>query len=243
MALYPAAVKRLLPENKTQTKIKPTQVILHSAVDAPGPTSLYPYFARVDVNLESHFFVKLDGVVEQYMDTTVRGDANYHANLRSDGTGAISIETEDEGNPNQRPWTTAQIKAIKALIEWIWETHPGVAKSVCGATDDPGIGYHSMWGAPSAWTPVPGKTCPGTIRIEQWHIIFVPWIRSYEEDDLAFTKAELTEIVRDAVQAEFATLGDETRTALVEMLAREIRQESGRLNQALDAWADAREGV
>lgn len=178
MALYPKAKLRLLPENETQPSITPTQVILHSAVDAPGPTSLFPYFSRVDVVLESTFFIKLDGVVEQYMDTEVRADANYHANRRPDGTGAISIETEDDGNPNQRPWTEAQLKAIEELLEWIWKTHKTVPRRVCASHSGPGIGYHSMWGAPSEWTPVEGKTCPGTIRIKQWNEVIVPWINS-----------------------------------------------------------------
>lgn len=178
MGLYPDAVNKLLPENEVQPSIVPTQVILHSAVDAPGPSTLFPYFARLDVNLESHFFIRLDGRVEQYMNTTVRADANYHANLRPDGTGAISVETEDEGNPDERPWTSAQVGAIKSLLEWIWEVHPTVKRQVCGSEVDPGVGFHTMWGAPSEWTPVPGKTCPGGIRKAQFWTTFAPWIES-----------------------------------------------------------------
>lgn len=176
MARYPLAEMKLLPESATQSGIRPAQVILHSAVDAPGPTSLFPYFDRVDVVLESHFFVRLDGTVEQYMDTEVRADANYHANKRVDGTGAISIETEDEGRPEALRWTGNQLAAIRQLLTWIWRTHPAVARRVCRDHADPGIGYHSMWGAPSEWTPVPGKTCPGGIRIKQFEEDLTPWI-------------------------------------------------------------------
>jgi hypothetical protein len=138
-----------------------TQAILHSAVDAPGRTSLYGFFSS-STNLESHFWIYNDGTIEQYIDTSRTADANYHANVR-----AISIETEDDGDPNRRPWTTAQVASIKRLLDWICATHPKVARRQCPAWDQPGIGWHSMWGAPSHWTPARGKTCPGTIRIPQ----------------------------------------------------------------------------
>lgn len=62
------ALVRLLPENATQGKIDPTQIILHTAVDAPGETDLHNYFGRPDVGVESHFFVQLDGDIIQYID-------------------------------------------------------------------------------------------------------------------------------------------------------------------------------
>ena len=171
MARYPSAVWRPLPENSHQGNITPTQVILHTAVDAPGPTSLYPFFARGDVSVESHFFVKFDGTVEQYMDTTVRADANRLANSR-----AISIETEDDGSPAQWPWTAAQVEALVDLILWISVRH-GIPLERCPRWDQPGIGYHSMWGAPSPWTPAAGKTCPGSVRIRQFNDIILPRLR------------------------------------------------------------------
>lgn len=130
-------------------------------MDAPGPTSLYGYFGRADVSVESHFFVRLDGTIEQYIDTNVRADANRYANVR-----AVSIETEDEGNPNQRPWSQAQQDALVRLMDWLCEVH-SVPRKQCPAWDAPGIGWHSMWGAPSNWTPATGKTCPGNARIPQ----------------------------------------------------------------------------
>lgn len=168
MARYPGALWRPIPENYSQPRIRPTQVILHSAVDGPGRTSLFGFFRRSDVTVESHFHVMRDGTVEQYMDTEVRADANRWANVR-----AISIETEDDGDPNNTPWTDAQVEAILALIRWAHEAH-GVPLRVCPAWDAPGVGYHSMWGAPGAWTPSRGKTCPGRIRIRQFRDVIVP---------------------------------------------------------------------
>jgi len=35
-----------------------------------------------------------------------------------------------------------------------------------------GLGHHSLFGAPSAWTPARGKTCPGRpARVRQWERI------------------------------------------------------------------------
>lgn len=171
MARCPFAVWRPIPETNTQARITPTQAIAHSAVDAPGPSSLYGFFSSESVTVETHFFIKNDGEIEQYVDTEVRADGNRYANVR-----AVSFETEDEGDPNNRKWTAAQVQSIKRLLKWLIDTHDIPAR-MCPAWDQPGIGYHTMWGAPSEWTPTPGKTCPGTIRKLQWAQEIEPWIR------------------------------------------------------------------
>jgi len=168
MAFMPGATLDLLPENATQSKIVPTQVILHTAVDAPGPTHLPRYFARADVAVESHFWIPLTGRIIQMMDTNVRADANRRANFR-----AISIETEDEGNPVGVPWTKAQVDSIVKIILWAHEEH-GIPLDICQSWEKPGIGWHAMWGAPSMWTPSKGKTCPGPTRIAQIHAEVLP---------------------------------------------------------------------
>lgn len=178
MAIYPKAIWRPLPENETEPFIDATQAILHSAVDADGPTSLWPFF-RYNTSLESHFFIKFDGTVEQYIDTARQADANYKANIR-----AISIETEDDGDPNHTPWSPEQIDAILELLRWLNQEH-GIPLHACPAWDKPGIGWHSMWGAPSMWTPARGKTCPGTIRIEQIHDTILPALMTTEENFLS----------------------------------------------------------
>lgn len=162
MARCPFALWRPLPENATQADIDPDQAILHTAVDGPGRTSLFGYFGQEKITLESTFYVFMDGSIEQYMDTTVRADANRDANVR-----AISIETEDDGRPDITPWTPAQVKSLIKLLDWICEVHPKVQRRLCPAWDQAGIGYHTMWGAPSHWTPTAGKTCPGKARIPQ----------------------------------------------------------------------------
>ena len=175
---YPHAVWRPLPENATQRKITPTQVIVHTAVDSPAASSLFPYFSRGDVGAESHFFVKRDGIVEQYMSTTVMANANRTADVR-----AVSIETEDDGNPEGLPWTEPQLQALIDLIGWLCDTH-SIPRSLCGAHDWPGIGWHSMFGfidpiaqrtpINNPWSSFKGKTCPGKTRIRQLLDVVLP---------------------------------------------------------------------
>lgn len=175
---YPNAVWRPLPENSTQRKITATQVIVHTAVDSPAASSLFPFFSRGDVGAESHFFVKRNGVVEQYMDTGVMANANRTADVR-----AISIETEDDGNPEGLPWTDSQLRALTDLIAWCCDTHR-IPRSLCPAHDRPGLGWHSMFGfkdpiaqtgpLDNPWSSFRGKTCPGKTRIGQFLNTVVP---------------------------------------------------------------------
>lgn len=172
MALCPFAVVRLLPENDTQPEMTPTQFVVHTAVDQPGPTSLYPFFSRHDVKAESHFFIRNDGVTEQYMDTSRQANANRYGDVR-----AISVETEDDGDPEGNPWTAGQVAALVRLAKWAHDTH-GIPLALCEAWDLPGLGYHSMWGFKdpvnkkdpinNPWSIYRGKTCPGRTRTIQF---------------------------------------------------------------------------
>lgn len=175
MAKYSGAVWRPIRENTTQPGIRPTQVILHSAV---GSGSLYDLF-QYRSDLESHFWVGFS-VVEQYVDTTIQADANLDANVR-----AISIESADNGDPDHFAWTDYQVDQIVSLLVWAHRTH-GIPLRRCPAWDQPGIGYHTMWGSPSHWTPV-AKTCPGAARINQFSGILaraVAQAGSGEDEDM-----------------------------------------------------------
>lgn len=189
MARCPFANWRPLPENATEPTITPTQYILHSAVDHPGRTDLRGYFDNPGVNVESHFWVYLDGTLDQFIDTNRSADANSGANRRSDGTGAISVETEDEGNPDERPWTEAQIKTLIRLGRWLRSEH-GIPSRECRNPSDPGVGYHTMFGAPSEWTGVHGKTCPGRVRIRQFPRIVAGIGGATFHDDEEYTMRE-----------------------------------------------------
>ncbi len=188
MAICPFAVQRLLPENSSQPFIVPRAIILHTAVDSPTPnSSIHDYFARSDVGVESHFYVKDNGEIEQYIDTGRSADANLDANGF-----AISIETEDDGNPDQNAWNSAQLNSLVKLCAWLCDTHK-IPKSQIPKWNGSGIGWHSMWGAPSHWTPSAGKTCPGPKRIPQVPLIIkaVASNTALQEDDpdMAFDAA------------------------------------------------------
>ena len=114
------AIWREIPDNRRQPTIRATQVIMHSMA-SPGttPEELIRYWSQPGTPLESHFIVGRDGRAWQLVDTGRSADANYRANRRPDGTGAISIETEDNvGSPDRLPWTRAQIDTLVRLALW-----------------------------------------------------------------------------------------------------------------------------
>jgi hypothetical protein len=208
MAIYPGARARLIRPGTNDPKIIPIGVILH--VDAGNSGSLYDYFSTKSGGIESHFFIRKDGGVEQYRDTSYEADANYHGNsfVRNGKTyGFISVETQGLATGE---WTDAQITEIKKLLLWAHEVH-GIPLVKCPAWNEAGVGYHVMWGAPGPWTPV-AKDCPGRDRVRQFNNVLVPWFKNTvlpvdvippEEDDMAFTADQ----IRALVQAELEEYG------------------------------------
>jgi len=168
-----------LPENETQRALNPVQFIVHTAVDSEGDTDLFNFFGRSDVTVESHWWLRNDGRLDQYIDTRVEAHANLHGNSR-----ALSIETEDDGDPAHTPWTPAQVDKLVELLVWVNHEH-GIPLEIMGDWQAPGLGWHSMWGfvdgvnltggyLQSPWTNSRGKTCPGKLRIRQFIDIVIP---------------------------------------------------------------------
>lgn len=156
MSRYPGATWRPLTENATQRKIKPTQLIFHSAVSKGE--SLFKFFEQKGVVVESHFYVQDDGDVEQYMDSHVQADANYKANPR-----AISVETWDNGDPDHIPWNSAQLYRLAEIAAWA-HLEDDIPLVLAPAHDAPGMGGHTDY---PQWSNVSGKTCPGLARRRQ----------------------------------------------------------------------------
>jgi hypothetical protein len=180
MAVYPGAVRKLIPPGK-DPKIKPRVAILH--VDAGNADSLYSYFSTASGGIESHFHVKKSGVVEQYRDTDYQADANWHAN-----DFAVSIETQGYGAGE---WTAEQLAAIKALLLWLNQTH-GIPLVKCPRWDGAGVGYHILF--MDEWAGGP-RACPGPDRIKQFDNVLIPWMSSpVEEDEMADYAAQLNRI-------------------------------------------------
>jgi hypothetical protein len=166
---------RLLPENTSAPRITPRLLIMHSIVGSAE--GAYRYFRDV-TNLESTFIVTLGGQVWQLMDTTRQADANYRANPF-----AVSVETEDNGDPDSEPWTGPQLDALVWLAEECHRVHR-VPLRRADRWDGSGLGYHTLFGAPSPWTPV-SKTCPGRARIRQFDQVLLPRIARGGGDDMA----------------------------------------------------------
>lgn len=165
MAWCPFAVHKPLSENHTQGSIVPRAIINHTAVS--GADSLFDFFQNSSV-LESHFYVRMSGVIEQYMDTQIMADANKNAN-----TFAVSIETED--NREVIPYSAKQLDALVRLHVWLCMTHR-IPKQLISNAYGSGIGWHVQFGAPGPWTPV-SKSCPGQPRIHQILSAIIPRVQ------------------------------------------------------------------
>jgi hypothetical protein len=171
MAWYREAVHlELQPEAREQPTIRPTQMITHSIVAPWDEHRLYAYWKN-STSLESHFGLDYDGSLGQYLSTTTRADANYQANRRDDGTGAVSVETASNTKASDR-WTDDQLQELVDLGVWLHHTHPTIPLRICRTHDDPGYGYHRMH---RHWS-TSGTACPGDLRVEQWHKEVFPGI-------------------------------------------------------------------
>jgi hypothetical protein len=166
VAICSFAEQRLLPENRTQPISEGQRLVIYHSI-VGSAESAYGYFLR-STNLESHFIVRKNGGVMQLIDTARTADANYRANGF-----AISVETEDNGRPDSDPWTAAQLYSLARLGIWARQHHPKIKAQRADHTRGSGYGYHTMFGAPSDWTPV-AKSCPGIIRIKQFNDVLLP---------------------------------------------------------------------
>lgn len=179
MAWYPNARKREIRPGSNDPRIRVVGAILH--VDAGNAESLFDYFDGPSGGIESHFHVRRDGTVEQYRNTGYEADANFKANsFLDDGVrkGYVSIETQglEDGE-----WTGRQMRSIKDLLTWLADTH-GFPLRECRNAKDPGVGYHTLFGAPGPWTPV-AKSCPGPDRKRQFRDVLVPWFKDASKPD------------------------------------------------------------
>jgi len=170
MVWCPFATKyELQPESDTQPAIVPDQFIVHSIAAPWTAKRVYEYW-RDSTNLESHFGLGYAGDLGQYIGTQTRADANYLANLRSNGHGAVSMETASNLDHTD-PWTDAQIDQIVAVGVWLHQQH-GIPLRKAPAWDAAGYGYHRMY---PQWSSG-GTACPGDARVAQFNNIIFPRI-------------------------------------------------------------------
>lgn len=202
MAWYEGAEKlELQPESDAQPAIRPTQLIVHSIVAPWSPRRTYEFW-RDSTTLESHFGVGYGGDIAQYIGTETRADANYLANRRADGTGAVSVETASNTSASD-PWTAAQVETLIRIGVWGHQRH-GIPLRICRTHDDPGFGYHRLF---PEWSPS-GTACPGPARTKQFHEVVFPGIvaratpkpPTQKDDPMPLTEAEKTEIAARAAE-------------------------------------------
>ena len=186
----------------------PVQVILHTIVGSAAGAISVMHSDRTPG--EAHLVAPFSTGLVQLMPFDRRADCQWKANAwvtpidlgPADGrvvrsgtvVGAISIETEDDGTPENTPWTANQLDRMAEFLAWA-NRELGIPLDRCPNPFLPGVGYHSMWGMnrlkvwePNAtppygtfvdslgrtvnvynpWTNTVGKSCPAEARIAQF---------------------------------------------------------------------------
>lgn len=174
----PDAIHKPIPAGSNDPVIVPALAILHVAVTFID--SLFDFFLRRSGGIESHFYVRKDGKIEQYRSVLREADANLGANSYRVGTvtfGAVSIETAGLG-PGK--WNAAQLESIKLILLWLNKEHGINLKQVFRpqpSREQGGVSFHTKF---KSWSPV-AKSCPGPERIKQYNEILVPWMRGIRQ--------------------------------------------------------------
>lgn len=186
MAWYPKAVRKEVKRFRRRMR-KPVRINLHTAVS--NASSLFGFFNRPG-NVTSHFYVRKDGTVEQYVNTKYRAACDLKGNPDT-----VSIESWDgygrvwkSGSPPE--WTPEQVAAIAELVQWLWDTHGSIPKREATTSkrgrSSHGLSFHRLGVASSRsayrrgvsqtggmlYSTSVGKICPGPKRIAQVGEIF-----------------------------------------------------------------------
>lgn len=161
---YPGAVQRIISRNHGGRRALTEAVVLH--VDAGGANTLFGWFSNPASSASSHFYVKYDGTIEQYLDADLIAWTQRAGNTR-----CIGIETQGVGSGS---WTEAQLASLTALVGWLCDRY-SLPKASMGNSrkGSRGIGIHrfgidpwrvnggEVWGGR-------GKACPGDARVGQF---------------------------------------------------------------------------
>jgi hypothetical protein len=166
VAWYPGAIRKVVARHRT-AMARYRGICNHVAVSEAA--SLFNYFNQAG-NPTSHFYVRRDGNVEQYVDTQFQAPANLEGN-----PSLISIETQGGvQNVDREPWTAAQLETLAGITAWAHRVHgiPLVAMADSRPSTT-GIGYHRLGIEPwrvdggETWSSSYGKVCPGAAKIAQ----------------------------------------------------------------------------
>lgn len=126
-------------------------LILHVTTNWSDPG---PFFANPANQASSNWWVRRDGMLEEYVDADLRAWAQAEGNATYD-----SVETD--GTPDV-PLSPAQVETLAHLYAWGHQTY-GWPFRLAERPGDAGLGWHGMGG--SAWGGHP--FCPGDLRRNQ----------------------------------------------------------------------------
>jgi hypothetical protein len=249
MARFPGAIWKPITADKDRQRLTVyNRMNLHVAVSEAA--SLHGYFNQRGIP-DSHFYVRRDGTVEQYVDTSMRAYADLEGN---DAT--ISVETQGMGPGG---WDAAQRESLARLYAWAVKTH-GVARKVATSSKTDatsrGLSWHRL-GCDGNFPSLPsllagraqrgggmhyskslGKVCPGDDRIKQIPSIFaraediLDGTPTKQEDDVTLTQTERTQLaaIHSAIESKVGDIGTENgltwRTAFERMLLIDRRTEA-----------------
>lgn len=164
-----------VPINRNYTARKRSKtdcVILHVAVSEAK--SLAGWFNNPSAGASSHFYVRRDGTIEQYIDLDYISWANGAGNSRS-----ITVETQGGASGE---WTAAQHVANVKIIVFAHQKYGvPIVQMTNSKSTSKGVGYHLL-GVPAnrtqkllkrsqtggeLWSSAVGKVCPGPERVKQ----------------------------------------------------------------------------
>jgi hypothetical protein len=257
MARFPGAVWKPITANKGRRALTVhNRVNLHVAVSEGS--SLHSYFNKSGIP-DSHFYVRRDGTVEQYVDTSMRAFADLEGN---DAT--ISIETQGMGGGT---WTPQQIESLAQIYAWAVRTH-GVARRIASDSkpgrSSQGLSWHRLGidgnfpssgilagrlqrGGGMHYSQSRGKECPGSDRIKQVPQIFAraeailggaTTTPTQEEPDMDATQAkQLSDVHKDT--GEIETIVRQLRTKVDRSEARIVALTATVEAMAANIGADA----
>lgn len=219
----PGAERKLIARHNQIPSAGPVRVNLHVAVSESR--SLYGFFSTAAVC--SHFYVRKDGGIEQYIDTAYRSKADYEG-----GRATISVETQGGlYNAQGEPWTQAQLVSLGRIFAWARKTHGIADRLAVDSLPGPsshGLSWHRLgidpWRKSGGlrYSLSTGKVCPGNAKIAQIPQVLalsrvtlasdgstlpgVPTVPDLttpdpltEDDDMPYTPDEIKGLVKSAI--------------------------------------------
>jgi len=184
MALFPAANLKLIDHKFLN--VAPIAVYNRVNLHTQGGLGSLFGFRSQPNRPSAHFWVSQAGVVEQYVDTDIRAEADLEGN---DAT--VSVETEggeSSAIAQIQEWTAPQLQSLTALVAWIMSTHNIELRLATDSKPGPssrGLSWHRLGidgnfpelpdmlagrkqrGGGMHYSTATGKVCPGNAKIHQ----------------------------------------------------------------------------